>query len=177
MAYVLQNGLMNAQADGTFGISEAVSRETLVTALWKLSGSPVVNYAMNFRDVPENSDGAEAIRWAASEGVVTGDTDGSFRPAATLAREQAAAILYRYAQENGVDVSVGENTNILSYRDAEQIHTYAVPAMQWACGAGILQGTAAGDLAPQNTLTRVQLAVILLRADLSVHEKKASPNS
>lgn len=62
VAYVLQNGLMNAQADGTFGISEAVSRETLVTALWKLSGSPVVNYAMNYRDVPENSDGAEAIR-------------------------------------------------------------------------------------------------------------------
>lgn len=175
-AYVLQNGLMNAQADGTFGISEAVSRETLVTALWKLSGSPVVNYAMNFRDVPENSDGAEAIRWAASEGVVTGDTDGSFRPAATLTREQAAAILYRYAQKNGVDVSVGENTNILSYRDAEQIHTYAVPAMQWACGAGILQGTAAGDLAPQNTLTRAQLAVILLRADLPVHEREASPN-
>ena len=76
-----------------------------------------------------------------------------------------------------MDVSVGENTNILSYRDAEQIHTYAVPAMQWACGAGILQGTAAGDLAPQNTLTRVQLAVILLRADLPVHEREASPNS
>ena len=177
VAYVLKNGLMSAQADGIFGISEAVSRETLATALWKLSGSPVVNYAMRFSDVAEGADGAEAIRWAASEGIVTGYADGSFRPLDTLTREQAAAILYRYAQKNGLDVSVGEDTNILSYWDAERIHTYAVAAMQWACGAGILQGTAEGALVPQNTLTRAQLAVMLLRADMPIHEKEEPAKS
>ena len=174
---MLKNGLMSAQADGIFGISEAVSRETLVTALWKLSGSPAVDYAMRFSDVAEDADGAEAIRWAASEKIVTGYADGSFRPATTLTREQAAAILYRYAQESGLDVSVGENTNVLSYRDAEQIHTYAVAAMQWACGAGVLQGTAEGALAPQNTLTRAQLAVMLLRADMPIREKEEPSKS
>ena len=61
----------------------------------------------------------------------------------------------------GIDVSVGENTNILSYNDAFSISEYAIPAMQWACGAGLINGTPEGDLMPQGVATRAQAAVIL----------------
>ena len=74
-----------------------------------------------------------------------------------------AAILYRYAQYKGCDVSVGEDTNILSYTDVAQVASYAVPAFQWAVGAGIINGTDSGPLRPSATATRAQAAVILMR--------------
>ena len=74
-----------------------------------------------------------------------------------------AAILYRYAQSKGIDVSVGENTNILSYDDALTIPEYAVSAMQWACGAGLIGGMGDGRLAPKGNATRCQIAAVLHR--------------
>lgn len=58
---------------------------------------------------------------------------------------------------------MGEDTNILSYQDAESIAAYAVPAMQWAAGSGVLSGTSASTLSPKGTATRAQTAVILVR--------------
>ena len=74
-----------------------------------------------------------------------------------------AAILYRYAQYKGCDVSVGEDTNILSYTDVAQVASYAVPAFQWAVGAGIINGTTATTLSPKGSATRGQVAAILHR--------------
>ena len=77
-----------------------------------------------------------------------------------------AAILYRYCQYKGIDVSVGEDTNILSYTDAFSISEWAIPAMQWACGSGMIQGIADGDgmkLDPSGSATRAQIATILWR--------------
>ena len=71
-------------------------------------------------------------------------------------------MLYRFAQQQGYDVSVGEDTNILSYTDVGDLSEYAIPAMQWACGAGIITGTDDGSaLAPQGQGTRAQAAVML----------------
>ena len=73
-------------------------------------------------------------------------------------------MLYRYAQYKKYDVSVGENTNILSYADSDQLGEWAVPAMQWACGAGLINGTGDGStLSPQGQATRAQAAVMLMR--------------
>ena len=72
-------------------------------------------------------------------------------------------ILYRYAQYKGCDVSVGEDTNILSYTDAAQVAEYAIPAFQWAVGAGIINGTTASTLSPKGSATRGQVAAILHR--------------
>ena len=81
-----------------------------------------------------------------------------------MTRQQLAAMLYRYAVLFGYDVSVGESSNILSYTDVEQVSEYAIPAMQWACGAGIIAGTGDGStLSPHGTATRAQLAVMLYR--------------
>ena len=90
-------------------------------------------------------------------------TDGTFRPNAAVTREQAAAILYRCAQSKNIDVSVGENTNILSFADAQQASEYAIPALQWAVGAGVLSGKSGNLLAPTGTATRAEIAAIMQR--------------
>jgi len=122
---------------------------------------PAVKYDMKFTDVAENSWYAEAVRWAASEQIVTG-SNGKFLPNDPVTREQLASILWRYAKYKEIDVSVGENTNILSYNDAFEVSGYAYPALQWACGAGVLNGTN-GWLMPQGHATRVQTAAMLHR--------------
>ena len=140
------------------------SRAMIATILWRLEGSPVVNYTMRFDDVDAGSWYGEAVRWAASEGIVTGYGSNSFGPDDPITREQMATMLYRYAQYKKYDVSVGENTNILSYADSDQLGEWAVPAMQWACGAGLINGTGDGStLSPQGQATRAQAAGVLMR--------------
>ena len=106
----------------------------------------------------------EAIRWAASEGVAGGYGGGQFGPGDPVTREQFAVMLHSYAQNQGYDVSIGENTNILSYTDVADLSEYAIPAMQWAVGAGIINGTGDGStLTPQGQATRAQAAVMLMQ--------------
>lgn len=106
---------------------------------------------MRFRDVVENAWYSEAVRWAAANGIVNGYTEQTFGPNDNIAREQLAAILHRYANYKGYDVSVGEDTNILSFDDAQTISGYAVPAMQWACGAGLMRART-GSFCPPRRL-------------------------
>ena len=162
--YVYEHGLMAGTSATTFAPDATTSRAMIATILWRMAGSPVVNYAMDFADVPEGQWYSEAIRWAASEGVVTGYGNGLFGTNDPITREQLATMLWRCAQEQGYDVSVGENTNILSYTDAFDVAEYAIPAMQWAVGAGIINGTGDGStLTPQGQATRAQAAVMLMR--------------
>lgn len=160
--YVYEAGLMNGTAEGLFSPDLFTSRAMIVTVLWRLSGSPVVNYYMPFADVDQASWYAEAVRWAASCGIVTGYDNGNFGPNDPITREQLAAILYRCAAYRQEDTSIGADTNILSFTDAASVSEYAVPALQWACGAGILQG-ADGALLPTHPATRAQTAAILHR--------------
>ena len=160
--YVYEAGLMNGTAEGLFSPDLFTSRAMIVTVLWRLSGSPVVNYYMPFADVDQASWYAEAVRWAASCGIVAGYDNGNFGPNDPITREQLAAILYRCTTYRQEDTSIGADTNILSFTDAASVSEYAVPALQWACGAGILQG-ADGALLPTHPATRAQTAAILHR--------------
>ena len=160
--YVYEAGLMNGTAEGLFSPDLFTSRAMIVTVLWRLSGSPVVNYYMPFADVDQASWYAEAVRWAASCGIVAGYGNGNFGPNDPITREQLAAILYRCAAYRQEDTSIGADTNILSFTDAASVSEYAVPALQWACGAGILQG-ADGALLPTHPATRAQTAAMLAR--------------
>ena len=160
--YVYESGLMNGTAEGLFSPDLFTSRAMIVTVLWRLSGSPVVNYYMPFADVDQASWYAEAVRWAASCGIVAGYDNGNFGPNDPITREQLAAILYRCAAYRQEDTSIGADTNILSFTDAASVSEYAVPALQWACGAGILQG-ADGALLPTHPATRAQTAAMLAR--------------
>ena len=162
--YVYGEGLMAGTSGSAFSPEGTTTRGQIVTILWRLSGSPVVNYLMDFDDVDPAAYYAEAIRWATSEGIAGGYGGGLFGPDDPITREQLAVMLHRYAQHEGCDVSVGEDTNILSYADAFTVSEYAVSALQWACGAGIIHGTGDGStLTPQGEATRAQAATVRMR--------------
>ena len=164
--YCIENGLMQGVSATSFLPNGSTTRAQLVTILWRLEGSPAVSGAESFTDVKDGAWYAQAVRWAADSGVVKGYDDGRFGPDDAVTREQMVTILYRYAQYKGYDVSVGEDTNILSFNDALTVSGYAVPAMQWACGSGLMTGIAQDGgmlLAPKDTTTRVQTATLMMR--------------
>lgn len=161
--YCLEEELMNGVGSGAFAPNGTTSRAMIATILWRLEGSPVVNYLMTYEDVDQDQWYTEAVRWAASVGVVTGYSSEAFGPDDPITREQLAAMLYRYAVYKGYDVRVGGNTNILSYSDASEISEYAVSTIQWACGAGIINGIGNGQLDPKGSSTRAQAATMLMR--------------
>ena len=158
-------GLMGGTGENVFTPDGTVTRETVATVLYRAAGSPAAEGGLSaFPDSGGVSGWAQdAVQWAVQAGVLTG-SDGAIRPADPITREQLAVMLWRFAESQGVDVSVGEDTNILSYADVSQVSEYAVPALQWAVGAGVLGGMD-GDLAPATTATRAQLAAMLLRLE------------
>ena len=166
--YVSENGLMKGTGENLFSPDATTTRGMIVTILYRLEGEPVVDYAMGFTDVAEGEWYTEAVRWAASEGIVGGYGGGLFGSDDAVTREQLAVILYRYAVYKGYDVSIGEDTNILSYTDAFEISEYAVPAFQWACGAGVIEGVTESTLVPRGNATRAQVATMLMRFCVNV---------
>ena len=160
--FVCGRGVMQGVSDTRFGPHLTATRAMMATILWRMEGSPAPTAEARFTDVRSGQWYSEAVAWTAQSGVYTGYADRSFRPNDSITREQLAAILYRYAKYKGVDVSVGEDTNILSYADAAEISDYAFPAMQWACGAGVMQGSN-GNLLPRGRATRAQIAAMLHR--------------
>ena len=142
---------------------KAVTRAEAIVALWNMEGSPASDFAMKFDDVSAETPYAEAIRWAAAVKIVNGCSESSFAPDDVLTREQLAAILWRYAKSENIDVSIGENTNILSYEDVFTVSDYAIPAFQWTCGSGVLSGNTASTLAPKNAVNESQLEEVLFR--------------
>lgn len=142
---------------------KAVTRAEAIVALWNMEGSPASDFAMKFDDVSAETPYAEAIRWAAAVKIVNGCSESSFAPDDVLTREQLAAILWRYAKSENIDVSIGENTNILSYEDVFTVSDYAIPAFQWTCGSGVLSGNTASTLAPKNAVNESQLEEALFR--------------
>ena len=95
--------------------------------------------------------------------IINGINETEFGPNADVTREQLAAVLYRYAQYKEQDTSIGEDTNILSYTDAFEISEYAISAIQWMTGAGLMKGETEAVLNPKNNSTRAQVATILMR--------------
>jgi len=159
--YVRDKGLMTGTSTTTFSPGENTSRGMLVTILYRLEGEPEVTKAAEFSDVAAGQWYTDAVAWAAENKIVEG-YDGVFAPSDPITREQFATILYRYAKYKGYDVSVGEDTNILSYEDAFDVSEYAYPALQWACGEGLINGID-GSLVPQGSAIRAQAAAILMR--------------
>ena len=132
----------------------------IVTILYRLENQPAAGSA-NFTDVPAGQWYTSPIAWAAANGIVGGYGDGRFGPNDTITREQMAAILYRYAQFKGYDVS---NTGDLSrYADASQVSDWARTAIGWANAQGLITGNTATTLNPTGSATRAEVATILMR--------------
>lgn len=165
--WAVENGVMNGVGNNKFNPNGDTSRAMVVTMLWRMERSPAYVGMSEFSDV-ENTDWyGQAVRWANAEGIVEGYRDANgkgqmFNPNGAVTREQLAAILYRYAQYKKANVSIGEDTNILSYDDAFSVSGWATSAMQWAVGSGIINGIGS-ELAPVNHATRAQVATMLMR--------------
>ena len=159
--YVHEHGLMNGTSATTFSPNGTTTRGQIVTILWRLEDSPVVNYLMDFSDVEPAAYYGEAVRWAASEGIVGGYGNGKFGPDDPITREQLAAMLYRFAQVQGYDVTA--SADLSGYADADKVSAYALAAIQWANAEGIINGTSDTTLTPQGQATRAQAAAMLQR--------------
>jgi len=164
VAYVSENGIMGGTSDSKFEPNTKLSRAMVATVLYRIAGSPSVTPTGVFTDVQDsNAWYYNAVCWAAANGIVKGTSDTTFSPDAFITRQDLAVMLHRFAKEyQKKDVSVGENTNILSYDDALTISEYAYAALQWAAGAGIVNG-ADGKLNPTGSATRAEAAAMFQR--------------
>ncbi len=159
--YVYENGMMSGTSETTFSPDLTTTRGMIVTILYRLENEPTVTGTTAFTDVAADQYYANAVAWAAQNGIVSGIDATIFAPNNAITREQMAAILYRYAQFKGYDVSVKADLSV--YTDAAQVSTYATDAMAWANGAQLITGTSQTTLTPAGNATRAQVATILMR--------------
>ena len=159
--YAYENGLMTGTGSGAFSPNATITRGMLVTILYRLEDKPAVTAANPFTDVSSGSYCEKAAAWAAANGIVGGYGDGRFGPNDALTREQLAAILYRYAQYKGYDLSASADPS--GYSDQAGISAFARTAMAWANAEGLITGTSGSLLSPKGTATRAQTAMILMR--------------
>lgn len=144
-----------------FSPNVSCARDQLVTFLWRTAGKPAVDYAMSFSDVSTDAYYIEAVRWAASLGIVSGYGDGRFGVNNPITREQMAVMLYRFAKAQGMDTTQG-GMEVREFDDFEQVSAYAGEAMAWAVNTGILKG-ADNQLMPKAPCTRAQIVTMLHR--------------
>ena len=164
--YVYNAGLMAGTGSDPmmFSPDAPMTRGMAAAVVHRMAGTPAPSsLGSMFDDVSDEDYYSAAVGWAAENGIVGGYGGGMFGPADEITREQLAAMLHRYARWSGTDVSVGEDTNILSFNDAFDISEYAMPALQWACGAGIIQGLPGGRLDPSASATRAEFAAMVCK--------------
>ncbi|MBE7030444.1 MAG: S-layer homology domain-containing protein [Ruminococcaceae bacterium] len=158
--FVYENKLFSGTDKG-FEPDVCMTRGMLVTVLYRLAAPDKVPGENPFEDVHEDDWYADAVKWAAEKGVVSGVSDTQFAPDTDITREQLALILYRYAEGAGYDVS--GQAELLPYGDADEISDYAKDAMEYAVWAGIISGKGENILAPQERATRAEVATMLMR--------------
>jgi len=140
------------------------TRGMIVSILYRMEESPdVIALANPFDDAGADKYYYNAVKWAAANGIVSGYGNGKYGPEDNITREQMATILHNYCKWSGIDVSVGENTNILSFNDAFDVSEWAIPAFRWACGSGVIGGKPGSLLDPKGDATRAEVATMLMR--------------
>ena len=160
--YVYINKMMNGVTSDMFAPEGNITRAMLVTVLYRMEKEPQAQ-ASPFSDIANGSYYEKAVAWANANGIVKGVSDAEFAPDESITREQMAAMIYRYAAYKKMDLSAGESTNILSYADYSDISDYAVSAMRYAAGSGIINGMTADTLSPKGISTRAQAAAVFMR--------------
>lgn len=159
--YVYNNGIMDGVDNGVFSPNTETTRGMVVTILYRLAGEPNVRGGNDFSDVASGAYYADAVTWASNAGIVNGTSATTFSPNALVTREQFAAMLYRYMDYIGEDVSASANLN--RYTDAGSVSAYAETAMSWAVAEGIINGRTATTLAPAGNCTRAEVAAMITR--------------
>ena len=158
--WAAENGVTGGVGNSLFAPNQPCTRAQIVTFLWRAAGSPVVNYLMPFTDVDEGAYYAEAVRWAASTGIVTGLTETTFGTDSVCTRAQAAAMIYRCAQAQGKGFT-GAWMFHLPFTDVPE---WAYESVAWCYMNGVTTGVSETSFAPGNDCTRAQIVTFLWRA-------------
>ena len=158
--WAAENGITGGIGSSLFAPNQPCTRAQIVTFLWRAAGSPVVNYLMPFTDVDEGAYYAEAVRWAASTGIVTGLTETTFGTDSVCTRAQAAAMIYRCAQAQGKGFT-GAWMFHLPFTDVPE---WAYESVAWCYMNGVTTGVSETSFAPGNDCTRAQIVTFLWRA-------------
>ncbi len=161
--YVIDKDIFRGTTKNTFTPDGNITRAMMITVLYRAEGEPEVTGEATFLDIDENAYYAKAVVWGQQNGIIKGYSEVEYAPEQDILREQIAAIMYRYAKYKGYDVSIGENTNLLSYEDFDEISEYAVASMQWAVGSGMIKGRTESTLNPEDYATRAEIAAMLHR--------------
>ena len=161
VTYVYSEGMMDGVSDTQFAPNSNLTRGMVVTMLYRLEDEPRVTGSSGFDDVASGAWYADAVTWAAENGIVNGVSDTEFAPNVNITREQLAAILYRYAEYNDYDVSGRDDLS--EFTDRSSISGYALDAMRWAVDEGLITGITNTTIEPQGTATRAQAATMFMR--------------
>ena len=159
---MLREGLMNGTGNGLFEPNGTLTRAMLVTLLWRSEGKPAASAQTSFTDVPAGAYYAEAVRWAAANGVVKGVSSTEFGPSKNITRQELVTILWRLAAKKGLNTS-NAGLTVPEFADRSQIAAWAAEAMSWGCTRGILTGKSANRVDPTGTATRAEAAAMIVR--------------
>lgn len=155
-------GIMTGMENGEFNSTDTLPRAQFATTLYRMSGSPDVEYSTKFPDVADGQFYTKPILWASKVGVTNGYSNGNFGPGDKINREQMATMMYNYAKNEGYDISTKKSLE--QFSDGQYVSTYAKNAMEWAVANGIISGKDNGTrLDPQGTANRGECAAILMR--------------
>ena len=157
--YAYEIGMMSGISQVSFGPGDNLTRGMIAQILYSLDEKHASSGSTAFTDILSGAWYADAVSWAAENGLMGGYGDGLFGPEDNITREQMAQILYNYALYMGYDVSA--RGDLSGYRDAASTSAWARTAMEWAVGSGLFYGYD-GWLNPTGTATRAEVAQILM---------------
>jgi len=165
--YVYEKGYMNGKGNLAgkvlFSPDTPINRSMFVQTLYNVEGKPAVTYVQKFGDVKESDWYAKPVTWAAQNGIVVGNANGTFGVNGVATREQLAQMFYKYAVYKGFDVKVksGSGKRVNDFPDADKVSSWAVNPLNWALSRGIMSGKGSGKLDPKGSATRVECATML----------------
>ena len=162
--FVSENGLMAGISPTTFSPNTPITRGMFATLLHRLEGTPKVNQSAPFADVSKEAYYADAVAWAYQNEILHGHENNLFAPDTPITREQAAAVLFRYAEYKGYDTK--KTADLSAFSDAASISPYALSAMQWASATGLISGRTETRLEPAQTTSRAEAAALFMRFTL-----------
>ena len=171
--YAYNHGLMAGTGSKSFSPNQTMTRGMLVTVIHAIAGKPAPTTGNHFSDVKANDYFAPAVTWCYENGIVAGTGAKTFSPNQKVTREQMVAIMMKFANHTGADVS--KRADLSKYSDAGKIEGYAVDAFKWAVASGVISGSSDTTLSPKAGAVRAECAVVLQRYDELLENQKPEP--